>query len=211
MAEKRVVLDKGTFLWFTGVPASGKSTIGRGVEKALNERGVRVENFDADDIRANLSPDLGYTAKDRDLNTKRLAFMGKLMTRNGVCAIVAAVSPLKQHRDRARNMVDNFLEVYIKATLDTCKDRDPKGLYKRAERGEIQDIAGWHMPYEQPEKPEVVCDTDKEDIDTCVKKVILTMETLGFIPKGEGSGGDAYSEEDKKKVEDRLRGLGYIE
>jgi len=138
-------MDKGTFLWFTGVPASGKSTIGRGVEKALKERGIRVENLDADEIRANLSPDLGYTAKDRDLNTKRLAFMGKILTRNGVCSIVAAVSPLREHRDRARKLVDNFLEVHVMATLDTCKHRDPKGLYKRAERGEIADIAGWHM------------------------------------------------------------------
>ena len=203
-------MDKGTFLWFTGVPASGKSTIGRGVEKALKERGIRIENLDADEIRANLSPDLGYTAKDRDLNTKRLAFMGKIMTRNGVCAIVAAVSPLREHRDRARKMVDNFLEVHVKATLDTCKQRDPKGLYKRAERGEIADIAGWHMPYEAPEKPEVEVDTDTEDVDTCVNKVLLTMETLGYIQKAEGTA-KAYSDEDQKKVEERLRGLGYIE
>jgi adenylyl-sulfate kinase len=203
-------MDKGTFLWFTGVPASGKSTIGRGVEKALKDRGVRIENLDADEIRANLSPDLGYTAKDRDLNTKRLAFMGKILTRNGVCAIVAAVSPLREHRDRARKLVDNFLEVHVKADLETCKKRDPKGLYKRAERGEIADIAGWHMPYEAPEKPEVVCDTDTEDLDACVAKVMATMETLGWIPKGEG-GGTAISDDDQKKVEERLRGLGYIE
>jgi adenylyl-sulfate kinase len=203
-------MDKGTFLWFTGVPASGKSTIGKGVEKALRDRGVKIENLDADEIRANLSPDLGYTAKDRDLNTKRLAFMGKILTRNGVCAIVAAVSPLREHRDRARKLVDNFLEVHVKANLETCKKRDPKGLYKRAERGEIADIAGWHMPFEEPEKPEVVCDTDTEDIDTCVANVMATMETLGWIPKG-GGGGKTTSDDDQKKVEERLRGLGYIE
>jgi adenylyl-sulfate kinase len=204
-------MEKGTFLWFTGVPASGKSTIGKGVEKALRDRGVRIENLDADEIRANLSPDLGYTAKDRDLNTKRLAFMGKILTRNGVCAIVAAVSPLKEHRDRARKMVDQFMEIHTKATLDTCKKRDPKGLYKRAERGEIADIAGWHMPYEAPEKPEVVCDTDTEDVDTCVNKVLVTMETLGYIPKGEGDAGTTISAEDEEKIKERLRGLGYIE
>lgn len=204
-------MQKGTFIWFTGVPASGKSTIGKGVEKALKERGILVENLDADEIRANLSPDLGYTAKDRDLNTKRLAFMGKMLTRNGVSAIVAAVSPLRQHRDRARALVDRFVEVHVKASLDTCKQRDPKGLYKRAERGEIADIAGWHMPYEEPEKAEVVCETDTEDIDTCIGKVLLTMETLNYIPKAEGAGKSSASSEDEEKVKERLRGLGYIE
>jgi adenylyl-sulfate kinase len=203
-------MEKGTFIWFTGIPASGKSTIGRAVEQALRDRGIRVENLDADEIRANLSPDLGYTARDRDLNTKRLAFMGKILARNGACAIVAAVSPLKQHRDRARSMVDNFLEVYVRCPLDTCKTRDPKGLYKRAERGEIQDIAGWHMPYEEPEKPEVVCDTDKEDVAECVAKTIMTMETLGYIPKGEAKD-KASSDADEEKIKERLRGLGYIE
>ena len=93
-------MEKGTFLWFTGVPASGKSTIARGVETALKERGIKIENLDADEIRSNLSPDLGYTARDRDLNTKRLAFMGKMLTRNGVSAIVAAVSPLMSRRTK---------------------------------------------------------------------------------------------------------------
>lgn len=204
-------MEKGVFLWFTGVPASGKSTVGRGVEKALRERGILVENLDADEIRANLSPDLGYTAKDRDLNTKRLAFMGKMLTRNGVSAIVAAVSPLREHRDRARKMVDNFVEVWVKASLDECKKRDPKGLYKRAERGEIADIAGWHMPYEEPEKAEVIVDTNEESVEQSVAKVLLALETIGYIPKG-GSGEDKpYSEEDEEKVKERLRGLGYIE
>jgi len=204
-------MEKGVFIWFTGVPASGKSTLARGVEKALKERGVKIENLDADEIRANLSPDLGYTAKDRDLNTKRLAFMGKMLTRNGVSAIVAAVSPLREHRDRARKMVDNFVEVWSKASLEECKKRDPKGLYKRAERGEINDIAGWHMPYEEPEKAEVVVDTDKETVEQSVAKVLLALESIGYIPKGEKGEDKPYSEEDEEKVKERLRGLGYIE
>ncbi|HEC82951.1 MAG TPA: adenylyl-sulfate kinase [Firmicutes bacterium] len=203
-------MEKGTLIWFTGVPASGKSTIGRGVEKALKERGIKVENLDADEIRANLSPDLGYTPEARDLNTKRLAFMGKILTRNGVCAIVAAVSPLRKHRDRARAMVDQFLEVYVKASLETCKQRDPKGLYKRAERGEVNDIAGWHMPFEEPEKPEVICETEKEDVDTCVRKVIATMEALGFIGKSQ-QGEQTVAPDEEEKIKERLRGLGYIE
>jgi adenylylsulfate kinase len=204
-------MEKGVFLWFTGVPASGKSTIGRGVEKALKDRGIKIENLDADEVRANLSPDLGFTAKDRDLNTKRLAYMGKVLTRNGISAIVAAVSPLRAHRDRARKMVDNFVEVWVKCTLEECKKRDPKGLYKRAERGEIADIAGWHMPFEEPEKAEVVLDTDQETVEQSVQKVLLALETIGYIPKGETGEDKPYSEEDEEKVKERLRGLGYIE
>jgi adenylylsulfate kinase len=204
-------LEKGVLIWFTGVAASGKTTVARALEKALKERGIKIENLDADEIRANLSPDLGYGPQARDLNTKRLAFMGKILTRNGVCAIVAAVSPLRVYRDRARGMVDNFLEVMVKCPLEVCKQRDPKGLYKRAERGEINDIAGLHQPFEEPEKPEAVLETDKESVEACVKKLLLTMETLKFIPKGEGKGGKPYTEEEEEKVKERLRGLGYIE
>ena len=205
-------LEKGMLIWFTGVAASGKTTVARALEKALKERGVKVENLDADEIRANLSPDLGYTPQARDINTKRLAYMGKLLARNGVSAIVAAVSPLREYRDRARGMVDNFVEVYVKCPIDVCRQRDPKGLYKRADRGEINDIAGLHQPYEEPDKPEVVLYTDKEDVDTAVKKILLTMETLKYIPKGEGKGsGKPYTDEEEEKVKERLRGLGYIE
>jgi len=204
-------MEKGVLIWFTGVAASGKTTVGRALEKAMKDRGLKIENLDADEIRANLSPDLGYTPRDRDMNTKRLAYMGKVLARNGVSAIVAAVSPLRQYRDRARGMVDNFVEVYVKCPIDVCRQRDPKGLYKRADRGEINDIAGLHQPYEEPDKPEVVLDTDKEDVETCVNKLLLTMETLGYIPKSDVKGGKTYSDEEEEKVKERLRGLGYIE
>ncbi|MFZ1947939.1 MAG: adenylyl-sulfate kinase [bacterium] len=205
-------LEKGMLIWFTGVAASGKTTVGRALEKALKERGIKVENLDADEIRANLSPDLGYTPKDRDLNTKRLAYMGKLLSRNGVSAIVAAVSPLREYRDRARGMVDHFVEVYVKCSLEVCRQRDPKGLYKRADRGEINDIAGLHQPYEEPDKPEVLLETDKLSVEDAVKKILLTMEALKYIPKSDAKGGGKpYTEEEEEKVKERLRGLGYIE
>jgi len=204
-------MEKGVLIWFTGVAASGKTTVGRALEKAMKDRGLKVENLDADEVRANLSPDLGYTPRDRDLNTKRLAYMGKVLARNGVSTIVAAVSPLRQYRDRARGMVDQFVEVYVKCPIDVCRERDPKGLYKRADRGEINDIAGLHQPYEEPDKPEVVLNTDKEDVETCVNKLLLTMETLGYIPKSDKKGGKPYSDEEEEKVKERLRGLGYIE
>jgi len=175
-------VEKGALIWFTGMIASGKSTIAAEVEKRLRERGLKVENLDSDDIRANLSPDLGYTPEARDMNTKRLAFMGKILTRNGVHAIVAAVSSLRRFRDRARGMVDNFVEVHVKCPLEVCQQRDPKGMYKKAREGKINDIAGMHQPFEEPLRPELVLETDKHDIETCAEMVMKKLEEIRFIP-----------------------------
>jgi adenylyl-sulfate kinase len=200
-------VEKGTLIWFTGIPASGKSTIAGEVEKELRRRGIKVENLDADEIRANLSPDLGYTAEARDINTKRLAFMGKMMARNGVSTIVAAVSSLRRFRDRARDWVDQFVEVWVKCPVDECQVRDPKGLYARAARGEVSDIAGLHQPYEEPLKPELILETKDLTVEECARKVIEKLEELKYIPVQ----GGAYSEEDEEKIMERLKGLGYVE
>ena len=154
---------KGTVIWLTGVPASGKTTIGIEVEKLLRERGLPVQNLDADDIRANISPGLGYTPKARDENTKRLAWLAQRFSAQGTHVIVAAVSSLRMFRDRARKMVEEsggqFLEIYVLAPLGVCQERDPKGLYKKAALGIVNDIAGIHMPYEVPADPELVVNT----------------------------------------------------
>ena len=192
------------FLWFTGIPASGKSTIAREVERMLEERGVPIENLDADEIRANLSPNLGYTEKDRDINTKRLAFLGSLLEKHGVSAIVAAVSSLQRFRERAREMSRNFVEVYVQCPVEVCMERDPKGLYARAERGEVNDIAGLHQPYEAPVNPEVICCSDKESVEESAEKVVLKLEELGLLPPL------TYTFEDEEKIKERLRSLGYL-
>jgi adenylylsulfate kinase len=192
------------FLWFTGVPASGKSTIAKEVERMLEERGIPVENLDADEVRANLSPDLGYTERDRDINTKRLAFLGSLLERHGVCAIVAAVSSLQRFRDRGREMSRNFIEIYVKCPVDVCMERDPKGLYAKAQRGEVNDIAGLHQPYEAPVNPEVICETDRETLEESAHKVIVKLEELGLLPP------ENYTFEDEEKIKERLRNLGYL-
>lgn len=193
------------FLWFTGVPASGKSTIAAAVEEMLRERGIPVENLDADEIRANLSPDLGYTERDRDINTKRLAFLGSLLEKHGVSAIVAAVSSLQRFRDRAREMSRNFVEVYVQCPVEVCMERDPKGLYAKAKRGEVNDIAGLHQPYEVPVAPEVICESDKETVEESALRVIVKLEELGLLPPVN------YSFEDEEKIKERLRSLGYLE
>jgi len=176
------MVDEGFLIWFTGIPAAGKSTVAGRVERELREMGLRVENLDSDEIRANISPNLGYTPEARDENTKRLAFFGHLLTRNGVCVIVAAVSNLRLFRDRARAMVDNFVEVWVKCPLEVCQCRDPKGLYARAARGEVNDIAGMHMPYEEPSDPEIVLETDEETVEKSVARVIEHLRESGLIP-----------------------------
>lgn len=191
-------------LWFTGIAASGKSTIAREVEKILGERGIPVENLDADEIRKNLSPDLGYTEKDRDMNTKRLAFLAALLEKHGVSALVAAVSSLQRFRDRARGMSRNFLEIYVKCPVEVCMERDPKGLYAKAKRGEVNDIAGLHQPYEVPVHPEVICETDKETVEESARRVILKLEEMGLLPP------ESYTFEDEEKIKVRLKNLGYL-
>jgi len=206
-------MGKGFVAWFTGVPASGKSTIAALVEQKLRARGLNVENLDSDEVRRNISPNLGYTMEARDENTKRLAFLGKLLSRNGVAVLITAVSSLRKFRDRARAQVENFVEVYVTCPLEECRKRDPKGLYLRGDRGEVQDIAGVHQPYEQPLNAEVVLETDRCTADQCAEKVIGFLETIGYISQcatPKASVGEPYSAEEEEKIKKRLRDLGYI-
>ncbi len=208
--------SKGCVIWFTGVAASGKSTVAALAERELRQRDVPVENLDADEVRANLSPDLKWSLQDRDLNTKRLAFLASMLANHGVVGIVAAVSSLRRYRDRARSMTDRFVEVWTTCKLETCKKRDPKGLYARGERGEINDIAGWHQPFEEPLQAELVLDTDASSPEECAQEVVATLEKLGYIPGQEhaapqGATADGvYSEADEEKIKERLRNLGYL-
>lgn len=202
---------QGAVIWFTGVPASGKSTVAAAVQERLEAVGLPVENLDADEVRQNLSPNLGFTAEARDENTKRLAWMASMLSKYGINVLIAAVAPMRYHRDRAREMCPHFVEVLTTCPLDTCKERDPKGLYARAERGEINDIAGWHQPYEEPEAAEVVCKTDETDLDTCANSVVEKLLELGYIGAGEGaSEGEGYSADEQAQVEARLKDLGYM-
>ena len=173
--------NHGAVIWVTGVPASGKSTIAGLVERKLIEMGLPVENLDADEVRANLSPNLGYTEEARDENTKRLAWMAQMLSKHGCNVLVAAVSPLEKYRDRAREWCPHFIEVMIQAPLEECKRRDPKGLYARAERGEISDIAGWHMPFETPQSPEVFIDTMQVSPEDAADMILARARELAYI------------------------------
>lgn len=206
-------MDKGFVVWFTGVPATGKSTIAKLVEEQLRSRGLTVENLDSDEVRSNISPNLGYTLEARDENTKRLAFLGKLLSRNGVAVLITAVSSLRKFRDRAREQIEAFAEVYVTCPLEECQNRDPKGLYKRAERGEVNDIAGMHQPYEEPLNAEVVLQTNEISEQECAERVIEVLETLGYVSHCgavKAPTGEAYSAEEEEKIKKRLKDLGYI-
>jgi adenylyl-sulfate kinase len=202
--------QQGFTLWFTGLSGSGKTTLARRMENVLRDRGLKVEALDGDIIRTNLSKGLGFGKEDRDTNIKRIGFVCKLLSRNGVVAIASAISPYREVRDFVRRDIDHFVEVYCRCPLDVLVERDVKGLYKKALEGEIDNFTGVSDPYEEPLNPEVVVDTDKETPEESVAKIIAKLEELGYVPEAPEDEDRGYSEEEEKILEDRLRALGYL-
>ena len=175
-------MANGCVIWITGISSAGKSTIAAGVEEQIREMGLPLENLDADEVRANLSPNLGFSEEALDENTKRIAWMAKMLSKHGVNVLVAAVSPRRRHRDRAREWCPNFVEVQLVCPLEVCRERDPKGLYARADRGEINDIAGLHRPYEEAENAEVVVRKHEVTAEEAAQAVVNKARELGFLP-----------------------------
>lgn len=174
--------SNGVTIWLTGLPSAGKSTIAAIIEKDLRDRGLPVEVLDGDIVRTNLSKGLGFSREDRDINIRRIAFVSKLLTRNGVVVIVAAVSPYRITREEARKEIGRFFEVHVKCPIDVLVDRDVKGLYAQALRGEISNFTGVSDPYEDPENPEVVVETHRQSAEESGALVMAELERLGFIP-----------------------------
>jgi adenylylsulfate kinase len=174
-------LVKGVTVWLTGLPSSGKSTVGRILERQLRKANLRVELLDGDVIRTNLSKGLGFTREDRDINIKRVGFVCQLLTRNGVMAIATVISPYREIRDYVRRMVGNFVEVYVKTSVEECEKRDVKGLYKQARAGQISGFTGIDDPYEEPLNPEVICETENETPEQSAEKVIGRLQELGYL------------------------------
>ncbi len=199
---------KGFTLWFTGLSGAGKTTLARGVEAVLRERGLKVEVLDGDIVRQNLSKGLGFSKEDRDTNIKRIGFVCKLLTRNGVAAIGAAISPYQEVRDFIRQDIGPFVEVYVKCPLEVLIARDVKGLYEKALDGEIKNFTGISDPYEEPLSPEVTVDTSVETPGESMAKIIAKLEDLAYIPPVAQQ--DVYSREERETVEKRLHELGYI-
>ncbi len=201
-------MDRGVTLWFTGLSGSGKTTVSVLVRDALLRVGYKVEVLDGDVVRTNLSKGLGFSKEDRDINIKRIGFVCKLLTRNGVIAIAAAISPYKEIRDYNRKEIGDFVEIYCSCPLDVLIERDVKGLYKKAISGEIKNFTGVSDPYEEPKNPEVVLDTDKETAEESAKKVIDKIVEMGYVDAERFRG--PYSEEEEEKIKKRLEDLGYI-
>lgn len=202
--------QQGFTLWFTGLSGSGKTTLARAVEGILRDRGFKVEVLDGDVVRTNLSKGLGFSKEDRDTNIKRIGFVCKLLTRNGVVAIGSAISPYREVRDFVRQDIGRFVEVYCRCPLDALIERDVKGLYRQALDGEIENFTGVSDPYEEPLNPEVIADTDREAPEESVRKIIGKLEELGYIPEAPEDEDGVYTEEEEKIVEDRLKALGYL-
>jgi len=174
-------MEKGFILWFTGLSGSGKTTLTKAIEPELKARGCKVEILDGDVVRTNLSKGLGFSQEDRDTNIRRIGFVAHLLSRNGVAAMTAAISPYRAIRDEIRAMEPNFVEVYVTAPLEVCEGRDVKGLYAKARAGEIKGFTGIDDPYEEPVNPEIICYTERESVEESVKKVLTKLEQLGYI------------------------------
>ena len=179
--NKKYTLKRGVTVWFTGLPSSGKSTIARVLERSFRQWGLKNELLDGDVIRTNLSKGLGFSREDRDANIKRIGFVAHLLTRNDVIAIASAISPFREARDDNRKLIGNFVEVYVKCSVDECEKRDVKGLFKKARAGEIKGFTGVDDPYEEPIHPEVVCETESQSPEESAAKVIEKLVELGYL------------------------------
>ena len=209
-------MQEGFTVWFTGLPRAGKTTVATLVAGHLRELGFKVEVLDGDVVRTNLSKGLGFSKEDRDTNIRRIGFVCQLLSRNGVVAIAAAISPYRAVRDEVRQSIGRFVEVYVKCPLEACEQRDFKGLYERARRGEIENFTGISDPYEEPLHPEVVCNTDTESPEESAAKVLHRLVELQYLPQTLAVGwGDqpspVYLQEEEEEVRNRLRSLGYLE
>jgi adenylylsulfate kinase len=176
--------DTGFCLWFTGLSGSGKSTVAEVVVEELRRRGHRVELLDGDEVRTNLSKGLGFSKEDRDTNIRRIGWVAKVLARNGVVAVTAAISPYREIRDEVRREIEHFVEVYVDTPLDVCESRDVKGLYAKARAGEIPEFTGVSDPYEEPLDPEVRVVTHDRDVAASAAQVLSYLEGAGLAVPG---------------------------
>jgi len=180
--------ERGFTLWFTGLSGAGKTTITNLLVKELHDRGSKIEVLDGDIVRENLSKGLGFSKEDRDINIRRIAFVADLLSRNDVPVITAAISPYRALREEARGLMDGrFVEVYVKASVEACEERDVKGLYAKARSGEIKEFTGVSDPYEPPENPEVVVETETQSPEESAQQILDYLESHRYVtPKNGG-------------------------
>jgi adenylylsulfate kinase len=179
----------GCVLWLTGIPAAGKTTLAELTAVRLRRAGVRVEILDGDEIRKGLSRGLGFSRADREEHNRRVIFVAKLLARNGVVVLVPLISPYRRVRAEARGEIPAFVEVWVRCSIDEAIRRDPKGLYRKALAGEITDLTGLQDPYEAPESPELVVNTDATTPEDAVERIVGTAVALGYLSREEIAAG----------------------
>jgi adenylyl-sulfate kinase len=207
MAER-----KGFTLWLTGLSGAGKTTLTEKIVPELGLRGVRVEVLDGDEVRTNLSKGLGFSKEDRDTNIRRIGYVSRLLARNDVGVVTAAISPYRAVRDEVRRAIESdgaeFIEVFVKCPIDVLAERDVKGLYKKALAGEIKEFTGVSDPYEEPLAPEIVIETDVESVETSAARIILELERRGLVPSalpGSYTFRGEFGEDERLVTADALR------
>ena len=176
---------KSRVLWFTGLSGSGKSTVANAAEKILHDMGLQTYVLDGDNVRMGLNKDLGFSHKDRTENIRRITEIANLFADSGSIVLTAFISPYREDRDKAREIIstDDFIEIFVSADLSVCELRDTKGLYKKARAGKIKGFTGIDAPYEAPLNPELIVDTDKNDIEACAQIVVDYLVEEGIISK----------------------------
>jgi adenylylsulfate kinase len=178
-------MSRGFVLWFTGLSGAGKTTLANALAPEFSGRGTRVEVLDGDQVRTHLSKGLGFSKEDRDTNIRRIGYVSRLLARNGVGVITAAISPYRVPRDEVREAVESdgasFVEIYLRAQLPALIARDVKGLYAKALTGEIAQFTGISDPYEEPLRPELVVETDSEAVDKSVTRILARLEELNLL------------------------------
>jgi len=178
-------MSRGFVLWFTGLSGAGKTTLANALAPEFSGRGTRVEVLDGDQVRTHLSQGLGFSKEDRDTNIRRIGYVSRLLARNGVGVITAAISPYRVPRDEVRQAVESdgasFVEIYLRAQLPALIARDVKGLYAKALTGEIAQFTGISDPYEEPLRPELVVETDSEAVDKSVTRILARLEELNLL------------------------------
>ena len=181
--RERLFGHKSVVLWFTGLSGAGKSTIAHSVEERLHQSGCHTFVLDGDNVRHGLCRDLGFTKTDRSENIRRIGEMVRLFLESGVIVLTAFISPIRQDREWVRALVpaEDFIEVYCRCPIEVCEDRDAKGLYRRARAGEVKEFTGISSPYETPENPELVLDTNLHTLDECVEMVMALLRSRAVI------------------------------
>ena len=184
MGYRRIKLigTSGFCIWLTGLSGSGKSTIANALESFL-ESEILVEILDGDILRKGLSADLQFSKADRNTNITRAFFISRLLARNKVAVICAFISPYRKVRSEGKRTINNFIEVFVKCPLSVCEERDPKGLYKKVRKGLIKNFTGIDDPYEEPERPDIIVDTEKDSVTECVKKICIFLYDRDLIVK----------------------------